>query len=171
MTNLPTAPAAGSPVSATLIRRILDTIRARTILRGPGYRVRETPNGVVLDIDRPKPPDKPMPGLWTIVYPSESGQDGGHFDYPYYMVGTRLYRASDDDIEFSFGQDGIACLVVRLDGAQPSATVEFFDTFEEVQERAKGADVSVRPLYEFKGGYAVRDFRNMPVFGTWEFEQ
>ena len=170
MNNLPTAPAAGTPVSATLLRRILDAIRARTILRGPGYRLRETPNGVVLDIDRPKPADRPMPGLWTIVYPSESGQENGHFDHPYYQVGTRIYRATDEETAFSSGAEGIACLIITLTGAQPEASVEFFDTFTEVQERAEDANVSVRPLYEFKDGYAVRDFRNMPVIGTWEFE-
>ena len=52
MKSLPTAPAPGSPVSASLIGEIIAAIRARTLLRGRGYRLHETPNGTTLDIER-----------------------------------------------------------------------------------------------------------------------
>lgn len=49
MRPLPTPPAPGKPVSATLIRQLIDAIRERTILPGRNTSVKRGPNGSVVN--------------------------------------------------------------------------------------------------------------------------
>lgn len=93
------------------------------------------------------------------------------FEYPYYMVGTRLYRCEDEDVTLT-AEAGVYCLEINLSGSSPDGSVVRYDTFAQIQTRARQPGVSVKPLFEFGEGATVkRDFRNMPTFATQEFEQ
>ena len=166
---MPTPPPPGKPVSATLIRQLIDAIRARTILQGRGYRTRETPNGLTLEIEKTAAPKSSrIPGLFEPKFTTAANGDRKVvFTYPYYMVGTRLYRCEDESVTL-FPEEGIYSLVVNLQNAQ--AGVEKFADFAAIQTRAANPDESIKPLFEFgEGGGPVCDFRNMPTIATQEF--
>ena len=107
MKSLPTAPAPGSPVSASLIGEIIAAIRARTLLRGRGYRLKETPNGTVLDIDaqaRAAAAVAADKGRFAIVsITEEEGSEEQQKTYtvefrnPYYDVGGRTYEMEGEE--------------------------------------------------------------------------
>lgn len=172
MKSLPTAPAPGTPVSSSLIRELIDAIRARTLLRGHGYRTRETPNGTFLDID-PQPQSKPakkIPGCWQYVPPTET--ESGTFKFPYFIVGARLYRAKDEEIAFADAfEDCIVCVDVDLTGTAPAVTIKTPEDFSGVQALQAVDGHSVHPLYQFEGNAIVCDFRNIPNMGAWEFQE
>lgn len=110
----------------------------------------------------------PLPGLFEPKFKTDDNGDRKVvFTYPYYMVGTRLYRCEDESVTMS-PEEGIYCLVVNLQNAQ--AGVEKFDDFSAIQTRAANPDESIKPLFEFgEDGSPVRDFRNMPTVATQEF--
>lgn len=169
MKSLPTAPAPGTPVSSSLIRELIDAIRARTLLRGPGYRTHETPNGLTLEIEKTAAPKSSrIPGLFEpTLETDDNGDKKVVFKYPYYMVGTRLYRCEDERVTVS-PEEGVYCLVVNLQNAE--AGVEKFADFAAIQTRAANPNESLKLLFEFgEGGSQVRDFRNMPTIATQEF--
>lgn len=171
MKILPTAPAPGTPVCSSLIRELIAAIKARTILRGRGYRTRETPNGIMLEIEVGKSSSSSrLPGLFEAkLETSDQGGKKVKFEYPYYMVGTRLYRCEDKDVVLQAGK-GIYCLVVDLSATEPKGVIEIYEDFGHVQEAAASPTVSIKPLYEFGDqGTPIRDFRNMPTVSTQEF--
>lgn len=170
MKILPTAPAPGTPVCSSLIRELIAAIKARTILRGRGYRTRETPNGIMLEIEVGKSSSSSrLPGLFEAkLETSDQGGKKVKFEYPYYMVGTRLYRCEDKDVVLQAGK-GIYCLVVDLSATEPKGVIEIYEDFGHVQEAAASPTVSIKPLYEFGDqGTPIRDFRNMPTVSTQE---
>lgn len=163
------APSAGQPIQASFFAEILREIRANRPLSGKNTRTHRTPNGTHIEaVGSRAAPAAKIPGLFTIGKTDDGRQI---YEYPYYMVGTRLYRASDEDMWFSPGQTGISCLCVDIGGTQPRAVLYLCETFAEVQELAEDPTRSVKPLYEFKDGVAIRDFRNMPTMSPWEFER
>ena len=169
MKILPTAPAPGTPVSSSLIRELIDAIRARTLLRGPGYRTRETPNGTFLEIDQAKQAKaKHLPGCFE--YGGTVSEDGNKFyGRPYFMIGSRLYRAQDEDVECG-STKGIDFLSVTLDKGQIKAEVGHAEDYAELQEQADDKDHAIIPLYEIgEGGSPVADLRTMPLISSWEF--
>ena len=179
MKSLPTAPAPGTPVSSSLIRELIDAIKARTILRGRGYRTRETPNGTFLDIDTVKAPKSvaKIPGCFEIRRPSPAATEGGEedpggFDNPYFTVGANLYQCADAiDMGFDY-DDCIVALCVNTTSASPEAYIESFADFTELQEYAKDRTVAVHPLYLMgEGGGVLADLRNIPVFPQWEYKE
>lgn len=179
MKSLPTAPAPGTPVSSSLIRELIDAIKARTILRGRGYRTRETPNGTFLDIDTAKASKSvaKIPGCFEIRRPSPAATEGGEedpggFDNPYFTVGAHLYQCADAiDMGFDY-DDCIVALCVNTTSASPEAYIESFADFTELQEYAKDRTVAVHPLYLMgEGGGVLADLRNIPVFPQWEYKE
>lgn len=169
MKSLPTAPAPGTPVSSSLIRELIDAIRARTLLRGPGYRTRETPNGTFLEIDQAKPAKaKHLPGCFE--WAGTVDEDGNkYYGRPYYMIGSRLYRAQDEDVECG-STKGIDFLTVTLDKGQIKAEVGHAEDYAELQEQADDKDHAIIPLYELgENGSPVADLRTMPLISSWEF--
>ena len=169
MKSLPTAPAPGTPVSSSLIRELIDAIRARTLLRGRGYRTRETPNGTFLDIDQAQPAKtKHLPGCFE--YGGTVDQDGNKFyGRPYFMIGSRLYRAKDED-GAGGAREGIDYLDVTLDKGQIKAEVGHAEDYAELQEQADDKDHAIIPLYELgENGSPVADLRTMPLISSWEF--
>lgn len=177
MMKLPTPPAPGTPVSSSLIRELVDAIKARTILRGPGYRTCETPNGTVLEIEQPrqKQPAK-IPGCFEIRAPKTNGDsDAGGFDNPYYMVGSRIYAAANlSSYAGVAGVDSrknkIFALLVGLTGASPSASITTATSFSELQEAADSDGHVVYPLYEFGPGGEIKcDLRNVPTMVAKEW--
>lgn len=180
MKLLPTAPAPGTPVSASLIRELIDAIRERTILRGRGYRTRETPSGTYLEIDvnTPSKPKKQTPGCFDIRYPNSAGpSDPGGFDNPYYMVGSRIYDAPDLMTCSSVATPEsralkIFVLVVDLSGSEPTAGIMTFYSMADVQRLADDNSISIFPLYEFdKYGNVKCDFRTVPNLVGKEWPQ
>ena len=173
MKSLPTAPAPGTPVCSSLIRELIAAIKARTILRGRGYRTRETPNGIMLEIEVGKSakPAAKTPGCFEIRRPSGEADPGG-FDNPYFMVGANLYQCAEA-IDMGFGYvDCIVALCVNTDSAAPEAHIESFADFTELQEYAKDRRVAIHPLYLLgEGGGVLADLRNIPVFPQWEYKE
>lgn len=179
MKSLPTAPAPGTPVSSSLIRELIDAIKARTILRGRGYRTRETPNGIFLDIDTAKAAKSvaKIPGCFEIRRPSPAATEGGEddpggFDNPYFTVGAHLYQCGDAiDMGFDF-DDCIIALVVNTTLESPEAYVDGFVDFTELQEAAKDRSIAIHPLYLIgESGNVLADLRNIPVFPQWEHKE
>ena len=173
MKILPTAPAPGTPVCSSLIRELIAAIKARTILRGRGYRTRETPNGIMLEIEVGKSarPVAKTPGCFEIRRPSSEADPGG-FDNPYYMVGANLYQCADAiDMGFDF-VDCIVALCVNTDAAAPEAHIQSFGDFTALQTAAKDRRVAIHPLYLLgEGGGVLADLRNIPVFPQWEHKE
>lgn len=176
MMKLPTPPAPGTPVSSSLIRELIDAIKARTILRGPGYRTQETPNGTSLVIEQPrqKQPAK-IPGCFEIRAAKTNGDDDvGGFDNPYYMVGSRIYAAGLGDYPDvatpESRKNRIFALLVGLTGASPSASITTATSFSELQAAAGSDDYAVYPLYEFGPGGEIKcDLRNVPTMTAREW--
>ena len=171
MKILPTAPVPGTPVCSSLIRELIAAIKARTILRGRGYRTRETPNGIMLEIEVGKSarPVAKTPGCFEIRRPS--GEDVGGFDNPYFMVGANLYQCAEAiDMGFEF-DDCIIALCVNTTSESPQAFVDVFVDFTAIQEAAKSRSVAIHPLYLIgEGGRVLADLRNIPVFPQWEYK-
>ena len=116
-----------------------------------------------------------IPGCFEIRSPSPAATDGGEddpggFDNPYYMVGGRIYSAANlHDFPISF-EDEIVVLVVVLSESSPTASIQSFSSFEEIQTLADNEDVAVYPLYEFgNGGKVAVDLRNIPTVVAREF--
>lgn len=175
MMRLPTAPAPGTPVSASLIRELIDAIRARTILRGKGYRTHETPNGTYLEIDVKAVAKavKKIPGCFEIRAPkTRDASDPGGFDNPYFMVSGRMYAAPNlgEHESLAYYRNVIVALSVGLTGSSPSASIVTRETFADLQELADDADTSVYPLYEFGPNGEVKcDLRNIPTLVAKEW--
>ena len=172
MKILPTAPAPGTPVCSSLIRELIAAIKARTILRGRGYRTRETPNGIMLEIEVAKSarPVAKTPGCFEIRRPSGEADPGG-FDNPYFMVGANLYQCAEAiDMGFDY-DDCIIALCVNTTSESPQAFVDVFVDFTAIQEAAKSRSVAIHPLYLIgEGGRVLADLRNIPVFPQWEYK-
>lgn len=177
MIRLPTAPAPGTPVSSSLIRELIAAIKARTILRGPGYRTCETPNGTVLEIEqqRQKQPAK-IPGCFEIRAAKTNGDsDAGGFDNPYYMVGSRIYAAANlssyaDVATAESRKNKIFALKVDLTGSSPSASIRDAVSFSDLQEEANDDNYVIYPLYEFgPSGNVKCDLRNVPTMVAKEW--
>ena len=172
MKILPTAPAPGTPVCSSLIRELIAAIKARTILRGRGYRTRETPNGIMLEIEVGKSakPAAKTPGCFEIRRPSGEADPGG-FDNPYFMVGANLYQCAEAiDMGFDY-DDCIIALCVNTTSESPQAFVDVFVDFTAIQEAAKSRSVAIHPLYLIgEGGRVLADLRNIPVFPQWEYK-
>lgn len=164
-----TPPSAGQPISASFFAELLREIRANRPLRGQNTRVQRTPNGTHISaVASASSSSSRIPGLFEPKFTTDANDDRTVvFSYPYYMVGTRLYRCEDESVTL-YPEEGIYCLVVNLQNAQ--AGVEKFANFAAIQARAANPDESIKPLFEFgEGGGPIRDFRNMPTIATQEF--
>ena len=172
MTTPPTPPSPGKPISASFFARLIAWVKSGMLVEGNGYRLRRGPNGTALEIEVAKSvrPAANTPGLFEAkLETSDQGGKKVKFEYPYYMVGTRLYRCEDKDVVLQAGK-GIYCLVVDLRATEPKGVIEIYEDFGGVQEAAASPTVSIKPLYEFGDqGTPIRDFRNMPTVSTQEF--
>ena len=171
MTTPPTPPSPGKPISASFFARLIAWVKSGMLVEGNGYRLRRGPNGTALEIDVGKSSSSSrLPGLFEAkLETSDQGGKKVKFEYPYYMVGTRLYRCEDKDVVLQAGK-GIYCLVVDLSATEPKGVIEIYEDFGHVQEAAASPTVSIKPLYEFGDqGTPIRDFRNMPTVSTQEF--
>ena len=172
MLTPPTAPSPGKPVSAGFFAALIRWIKSVTLVDGPGYRLNRGPNGTTISFDMTARTSSSarLPGLFEPKVKVEQG--GGKtvkYTYPYFMVGTRLYRCEDKDVSISC-DEGIHCLFIDLDRARPVGTIEVYADFGEVQAAAENAAKSVKPLFEFDAaGNIIRDYRNMPTIATQEF--
>lgn len=189
MKSLPTAPAPGTPVSSSLIRELIDAIRARTLLRGRGYRTRETPNGTFLDIDTAKAakPVAKIPARFEIAFlKPEEPQEGGvgeeqettysaTFDNPYYDIGGKTYEMPVDEEADppavglgSIKDGGIIVLKVAAKDT-PTAELAQVLSLAGLQQLQEHTDFYTIPLYKVQGGKVVCDFRTGPISGMGEF--
>ena len=172
MTTPPTPPSPGKPISASFFARLIGWVKSGMLVEGTGYRLRRGPNGTALEIEVAKSvrPVAKIPGLFEAkLETSDQGGKKVKFEYPYYMVATRLYRCEDKDVVLQAGK-GIYCLVVDLSATEPKGVIEIYEDFGGVQEAAASPTVSIKPLYEFGDqGTPIRDFRNMPTVSTQEF--
>lgn len=166
-----TPPSAGQPISASFFAELLREIRANRPLQGQNTRVQRTPNGTHISaVASASSSSSRLPGLFEAkLETSDQGGKKVKFEYPYYMLGTRLYRCEDKDVVLQAGK-GIYCLSVDLSATEPKGVIEIYEDFGHVQEAAASPTVSIKPLYEFGDqGTPIRDFRNMPTVSTQEF--
>ena len=100
MKALPTPPSPGKPVSATLIREIIDAIRERTVIGGRGTRLSYGPNGTTINV-----------GVPSRSSPSPSS------DISCFRISP---STNDEDAETSGGEDccrfEISCCAYNLGG-------------------------------------------------------
>lgn len=179
MMTPPTAPAVGKPISASFFARLIAWVKSGQLIEGPNYRLRRTPNGTSLDFKTSSSSSSSrLPGLFEpVFFTREEGQDESsqtekwvRFTYPYFMVGTRIYRCYDADMECR-AAEGIYALHVVLSGASPVATIQVYSDFGDLQIAAAVPSVSIKPLFEFdENGSIKRDFRNMPTISSQEFQ-
>lgn len=111
---------------------------------------------------------KHLPGCFE--WAGTVDEDGNKFyGRPYYMIGSRLYRAQDEDVECG-STKGIDFLSVTLDKGQIKAEVGHAEDYAELQEQTDDKDHAIIPLYEIgEGGSPVADLRTMPLISSWEF--
>lgn len=171
MLTPPTAPSPGKPVSAGFFAALIRWIKSVTLVDGPGYRLSRGPNGTTISFATSRTSSSArLPGLFEPrIEQEQGGAKTVRYTYPYFMVGTRLYRCEDEDVTISC-DEGIHCLVIDLDQPKPKGTVEVYADFGEVQAAAEDISTSVKPLFEFDAdGNIIRDCRNMPTIATQEF--
>ena len=171
MTTPPIPPTPGKPISASFFARLIGWVKSGLLVEGTGDRLRRGPDGTALGIEVGKSSSSSrLPGLFEAkLETSDQGGKKVKFEYPYYMVGTRLYRCEDKDVVLQAGK-GIYCLVVDLSATEPKGVIGIYEDFGYVQEAAASPTVSIKPLYEFGDqGTPIRDFRNMPTVSTQEF--
>ena len=114
-----------------------------------------------------------VPGCFEIRRPSsDGGNDPGGFDNPYYMVGSNLYQCTDAiDMGFRFS-DCIIALCISTGSDSPTAWIQDFSDFTNLQEYAKARSEAVHPLYIIgNDGETLADLRNIPVFPQWEYKE
>lgn len=173
MSRALTAPSAGQPVSASFFAELLREVRANRPLAGKNVRTTRTPNGTHISANSsPSSSSRRLPGLFEVKIETDgSGGTQTKFEYPYFMVGTRLYRCEDEDVTLGRVEESIACLVIDLSDDEPKGKVNAYDDFGKIQVAAADPDIAIKPLYEFgEGGTPVRDFRNMPTVSSQEFD-
>ena len=172
MTTTLTAPAPGTPVRADLLQRIIAAIRENTILNGVGYRTRRTPNGLMLEIDAVRRPSAYTPLPTCFEYGTGNPGEGNRKRYgrPYFMIGSRLYRAADADVNCSESA-GIDYLEISVDNSVVRGVVKHCADFSALQALADNLDKSVFPLYEIgESGSPVADLRTIVQFNEWEYD-
>lgn len=189
MKSLPTAPAPGTPVSSSLIRELIDAIRARTILRGPGYRTRETPNGTALEIEGTaggRTAYKKIPGRFEISLKAEDPQESDEeeeqeqtysatFANPYYDIGGKTYEMPADEeadppaVGLGGIKDGDIIVLKIAAGQSRGEELVTVGSLAELQTLQEDVAYYSIPLYKVQGGSVVCDFRTGPISGMGEF--
>ena len=110
-------------------------------------------------------------GFTGFFEPSVTEDDGAktvEFLLPYYRVGTKIYTCTG--VMTMSAAEGFYALHIGLSGADPSATVEHYDTLGEMVAAGASPGVSVCPLYEFgENGTPIRDLRNIPISPVQEY--
>lgn len=103
-------------------------------------------------------------------YGGTTDEDGNKFyGRPYFMVGSRLCRAQDEDCACGT-QPGIDYLDITLDSGKAVAVVNHATDYAQLQARADDKDHAIIPLYEFdQNGKVAADLRTMPLISAWEF--
>lgn len=103
MRPLPTPPAPGKPVSATLIRQLIAAIRERTILSGVNTRLKRTPSGTIIDsiehIGSKHVCESMIP--WKVVsYVDETDDEEKHrFANKILQIGYGVYNYDSDELD------------------------------------------------------------------------
>ena len=183
MKPLPTTPAPGTPVSSSLIRELIDAIRARTILRGKGYRTNETPNGTFLEIERAaagrSATYKKIPGRFEITLtpddPPEEGSEeettySATFANPYYDIGGKTFEM-EEATEKVVTEGDIIALKVTARGGNPIAVLDIYKSIAHIRSAQSNYDYFIRPLYKIGSGGSIEcDFRTGPTLDMGEPE-
>ena len=126
-------------------------------------------------LDLPEGEPAKIPGCFEIRAPKTNGDsDGGGFDNPYYMVGSRIYAAGLGDYPDvatpETRKNRIFALMVGLTGSSPSASITTATSFSELQAAAGSDDYAVYPLYEFGPNGEIKcDMRNIPTVTAREW--
>ena len=133
---------------------------ARDGLTGTGF--------AALPSNRRERPAAAIPGCFE--YGVTVDQAGNKFyGRPYFTIGSRLYRAKDEDVACG-ASEGIDYLDVTLDKGQIKANVYHANDYAELQKKADDKNHAIIPLYEFgTDGKPVADLRNIPTLSAWEF--
>lgn len=138
---------------------------ARDGLTGTGF--------AALPSNRRERPVVKIPGCFE--YAGTVDESGNKFyGRPYFTIGSRLYRAKDEDVACG-ASEGIDYLDVTLDkgqikAGQIKAEVGHANDYAELQVKADDKNHAIIPLYEFgTNGKPVADLRNIPTLSAWEF--
>lgn len=191
MTSLPLFPSAAQPISATLIREIIRSIRAITPIQGKNVSLSYTPNGVVINAAGtsstvvPSPSPNP-PSRFSIaaIIPEYSTSENPE-DTPtliklslklanlYYRVGGKSYAIIPDDvldvvtvynIDDEDAEKPIVALKVNLSGDAPSASLVAYKDLAALNAAEQDLDFYIQPLYfvEAQSGAISCDLRIGP---------
>lgn len=178
MTNNLTEPSPGDPISATLMRELIRTVRANRLIQGKNVLLGRGPNGTVVNVAVPAPSPSKKPkdvGRFAIV----SKTDPDAPDEPptkvmtncYYDVGGKTYDMEDQDLpEVEEDAELFVALKVAATGYVVSAEIETYETFAALQSAQADRDYYVIPLYKLAASGAVLvDFRVGPSASMGEF--
>ena len=178
MTNHLTEPSPGDPISATLIRELIRTVRAIRIIGGRNVRCGYGPNGTVVNVDvpAPSPSKKPDRSRYAIKSITETtpGSSSSTLKLTlknlYYDIRCQTYVATDEDVEINkSGAAFVALQISKGTGGLPDATLVNYTSFEAMQQAQKDFSKAVIPLYKFTDGALECDFRTGPSVQAWEF--
>ena len=152
-----TAPAAGQPVSSTLIHELIREVRANRPLPGPGVRVQRTPNGSHISAvagSAKNGKSVKINGCFALrPKEKENPEDDDEYEYanPYYRVGGKTYKAGSGDAmpAGSINENTFVALRVDLTGSSPGAQLETYASFADLNEAENDLDFITIPLYKF----------------------
>ena len=177
MTSLPLFPSADQPISATLIREIIRSIRAITPIQGKNVSLSYTPNGVVINAAGtsstvvPSPSPNPPSRFSIAEVIKEYSEPEDEDESPtliklslklanlYYRVGGKSYSisvttAGNQDIVTVYDIDDtaapekpIVALKVNLSGDAPSASLVAYKDLAALNAAEQNLNYYIQPLY------------------------
>ena len=179
MNNNLTVPSPGDPISATLMRELIRTVRALRIIGGRNVRCGYGPNGTVVNVDVPAPSPSKKPDRTRYAIKSITETTPGSSSSTltltlknlYYDIRCQTYVATDEDVEIN--KSGAAFVALEISksssGYPPEATLVTYTSFNAMQQAQKDFSKAVIPLYKFTDGAVECDFRTGPSVQAWEF--
>ena len=178
MTNHLTEPFPGDPISATLFRELIRTVRACRIISGKNVSCGYGPNGTVVNCVATSSSTSKKPkdvGRFAII----SKRDEEAPDEPpkkvmtncYYDVGGKTYDMGDQNLPHGSHNNTVyVALRVVARGPSVSASIASYEDFEKLKEAQEDQGYYTHPLYAIdKNRKVIVDFRVGPGASMGEF--